>query len=97
MIILITICTYIINILIQNNHIIQQNHTKPSLSQASYIQNLAAFGISSSLKSKWQLWIIGWFYPFEVDKKKNAPGFTFVKNAKSSLALNGSYPFPTLF
>jgi len=39
---------------------------------------------------------IGGFSSFLAElKKKNAPGFTLVKKAKSSLALKGSNPFPT--
>lgn len=68
----------------------------PNLSFASYHQNLEAGYIKSSLKLKWLLWTKTWFSPFDVEKKKKAPGLTLVKKAKSSLALNGSFPCPTL-
>jgi len=49
--------------------------------------------MSSSLKSKFELWSIGGFSSFLAElKKKKAPGFTWVKKAKSSLALNGNFP-----
>ena len=72
------------------------NHLRWSRSSAKECQNLAARGISLSLKSNVQLWIIGESSPTAVDKKKNAHGRCCVKNAKSSLALKGSLPWLAL-
>lgn len=72
------------------------HNLSPNLSTANSYQNSAAFGINASLKSKLELCNMGGFSSFLAElKKKNAPGLTLVKNAKSSLALKGSNPLPT--
>jgi len=75
---------------------LQKNQLISNLSFAIFSQNLDPRSIKSSLKLKFEqcnimssCFSLSFSYFLPDAKKKNAPGFTLVKNEKSSDALTG--------